>query len=261
MKDTQHTMDTMADTLKKLYADELRFPSSKKKSPKIPTIDLSRKARLFILLAALGAVLLLAMTITYNQIVSLREAVYSNTGRVHAEMQRRNNLFGNIVELYLSYTDLEKQIFSNVAEVRSQVAQTQKLLKQEKVAKALPTATPSAPTLKALKGSVGGIDSSLAQLMAVVEQYPNLMSFEPHKNLVHNIVLTEDRVATERGQLNASIRMYNNKIAIFPYKYIAMVFGFERLAYFEPTADIKIPPKLTPYPEFQHLRIAPETEH
>ena len=66
MKDTQHTMDTMADTLKKLYADELRFPSSKKKSPKIPTIDLSRKARLFILLAALGAVSLLAMTITYN---------------------------------------------------------------------------------------------------------------------------------------------------------------------------------------------------
>ena len=262
MKDTQYTMDSMADTLKKLYADELRFPSSKKKSPKIPTVDLSRKVRLIILLSALGVVSLMAATLTYNQIVSLREAVYSNTGRVHAEMQRRNNLFGNIVELYLSYTDLEKQIFSNVAEVRSQVAQTQKLLKQEKVAKALSPVAPSAPTLsKALKGSVGGIDSSLAQLLAVVEQYPNLMSFEPHKNLVHNIVLTEDRVATERGGLNASIRMYNNKIAMFPYKYIAAIFGFERLAYFEPTADIKIPPKLTPYPEFQHLRIQSETKH
>ncbi len=257
MKDTQHSMDSMADTLKKLYADELRFPSSKKKLPKIPTVDLSRKVRLIILLGALGVVSLLAMTVTYNQIISLREAVYSNTGRVYAEMQRRNNLFGNIVELYLSYTDLEKQIFKDVAEVRSQVAETQKLLKQEKGV----TPSASAPGAnKALKGSIRGIDSSLGQLMAVVEQYPNLMSFEPHKNLVNNIVLTEDRMITERGRLNASIRMYNNKIALFPYKYLAMTFGFERLAYFEPDAEIKIPPKLTPYPEFQHLRITPETE-
>ncbi len=259
MKDTQNTMDSMAETLKKLYADDLRFASSKKNLPKVPSIDLSRRARLFLGMGLLAVTAMMAATITYNQIITLREAVYSNTGRVHAEMQRRNNLFANIVELYLSYTDLEKQIFMDVAEVRSQVGKTQKLLKEQKMADVLASAPESLPALtKGLKGSVAGIDSSLAQLMAVVEQYPNLMSFEPHKNLVQNIVLTEDRVITERGKLNDSIRMYNNKVAIFPFKYIAMAFGFDRLEYFEPSEAIKIPPKLTPYPEFQHLKLDPE---
>lgn len=253
MKDTQYTMDSMADTLKKLYGDELRIPSLRKRLPQATNI--SEKSRIFILIGILITVALTAATVTYNQIVTLREAVFSNNGRVNAEMQRRNNLFANIVELYLSYTVLEKQIFSHVAEVRGHVQETQKLLDRIKAEAVLPQANPPGASLgKNLKGPVKSIDTSLSQLLAIFEQYPNLKSFEPHANLVTNIVLSENRVITERGRLNESIRMFNNKIAKFPYRYLAWVFGFERLAYFEPDADIKAPPKLK-WKEFEHLRL------
>jgi LemA protein len=257
MKDTKHTMENMADTLKKLYGDELRFTPTKKGVPK--RVDFSQQARILFFIGMLGAVSLASAVFTFNQIVTLKEAVFSNQGRVHAEMQRRNNLFSNLVELYLSYTELEKNIFSHVAEVRGQVQETQKLL--DKV-KASPINNPQVPIGKVLNGSVGNIDTSLSRLLAVVEQYPDLKAFEPHKNLVQNIVLSEDRIITERGNMNTSIRTYNNLIAKFPYRYLAWVFGFDRMEYFEPSQEIQAPPKLT-WGEFKALRehTTTETKH
>jgi LemA protein len=254
MKDTKHTMENMADTLKKLYGDELRFTPTKKSAPK--PVSLSQKARLFFFLGILSFISLASAIFTFNQIVTLKEAVYSNQGRVHAEMQRRNNLFSNLVELYLSYTELEKDIFSHVAEVRGQVEETQKLL--DKV-KATPINNSQIPMAKSLNGSVGNIDTTLSRLMAVVEQYPDLKAFEPHKNLVHNIVLSEDRIITERGNLNTAVRIYNNLIAQFPYRYLAWVFGFDRMDYFEPSQATKTPPKLT-WGEFKSLRDNKDSE-
>ena len=258
MKDTKHTMENMADTLKKLYGDELRFTPTRKSAPK--NVDFSQQARLLFLIGVLGAVSLASAVFTFNQIVTLKEAVYSNQGRVNAEMQRRNNLFGNLVELYLSYTELEKDIFSHVAEVRGQVQQTQKILDKVKAEKLLPSGNnPQIPITKNLTGSVGNIDTSLSRLLAIFEQYPNLKAFEPHKNLVHNIVLSENRVITERGNVNTSIRAYNNLIAKFPYRYLAWIFDFERLEYFAATDEIKAPPQLT-WGEFKALRGSMESE-
>ena len=115
------------------------------------------------------------------------------------------------------------------------------------------------PLGKNLNGSVGSIDTSLSRLLAIFEQYPNLKAFEPHKNLVSNIVLSEDRIIMERGNLNTAIRTYNNLIAQFPYRYLAWVFNFDRMQYFEPAQETKVPPKLT-WGEFKVLRESIESE-
>lgn len=255
MDPKQSTMGEMADVLKKLYAEDLSpGPKSPKKNGSRKGKKISDKGRLYILIGTLLAVMFAATIVSYNQIISYREAIYSNKGRVRAEMQRRTNLFNNLVELYLSYTNLEKETFSHIAEVRNQVKETQKLIQQMKGQGVTPSENPGT-----LTEPVKGIDSTLTQLLAVVEQYPTLQSFEPHKNLILNIVGTEDRIATERGRLNMSIRKYNNMIAIFPYKYMAYTLGFERIGYLEIAPETKQPPTLK-WNEFLSLRQAQEAE-
>ena len=188
------------------------------------------------------AILILSVTSLYNfnRFISLQEAVFSAKGHVEANLQRRKNLFGNLVNITLNQAAIEEEIFRHVADVRSDLNKTKELLTEiAKDPNALafldsPTAGQSTTT----------IASSLSRLLAVVEQYPDLKSSTTYQQLMDKLVEIENRISERRTEYNDNARMYNHAVSAFPWYLLAKATGFSRVDYFKASPEVEKVPVL-----------------
>lgn len=62
--------------------------------------------------------------------------------------------------------------------------------------------------------------------MILSENYPELKADEQFRNLISNLIKIEDELMNARKYYNAIVRIYNNKIEIFPNCLIAKLWLF-----------------------------------
>lgn len=183
-----------------------------------------------------------ALSVAYykvNYFIMRLEDTRAKEANLEAAIQRRTNLFANLVKLTLNHAALEHAVFSHTSEMRTEIIKTSKL--PDAIAEALTKETarvspaPGRPgetarvdweqILKSLS-SQGGLDSSVGRLLAMVEQYPNIKSSETYQHAMTALIEMEDRIALRRGELNESLRLYNTAVTSFPWEYLASVSGF-----------------------------------
>src|SRR5215470_12425629 len=73
---------------------------------------------------AIGSTLLAALTLSgcgYNRLASMREAIDTAWAQVQVQLQRRNDLVPNLVEVTKGYAKHEKEIFEAVANARARM--------------------------------------------------------------------------------------------------------------------------------------------
>jgi LemA protein len=80
--------------------------------------------------------------------------------------------------------------------------------------------------------------------MVVSERYPDLKANENYKQLMTELTGTENRIAIERKAFNDEVKLYNQKVVVFPRKAWASLFGFEPRAYFEADKSAQKAPKI-----------------
>src|SRR5207302_4256659 len=71
-----------------------------------------------------GAALLCVMTLAgcgYNEMVAMRESIDAAWAQVENQLQRRNDLIPNLVEVTKGYAAHEKEIFDHIADARSRL--------------------------------------------------------------------------------------------------------------------------------------------
>ena len=154
-----------------------------------------------ILICALGCVS------SYNTIVSLHETITAKWAQVDNQIQRRADLIPNLVATVKGYAAHEKTLFEEVTNARSRWAGARTV--DEKVAAA------------------GTMDSALARLIAVSENYPQLKADGTFLRLMDELSGTENRVAVERMRYNEAVRDYNITVRRFPGAVVARIFGFK----------------------------------
>ncbi|HEY7679483.1 MAG TPA: LemA family protein, partial [Terriglobia bacterium] len=89
------------------------------------------------------------------------------------------------------------------------------------------------------------IESALARLLVVVENYPNLKANENFLRLQDELAGTENRIAVERRRYNESVQDYNTYIQLFPNSLVASLSGFAREdAYFTATEEARPVPQV-----------------
>lgn len=161
----------------------------------------------------------------YNTMVSMREEVEAAWAQVENQLQRRNDLIPNLVEVTKGYAAHERGVFESIAEARA------KLLgagtRGEKIAAATE------------------ISSALSRLLALSERYPELKADRQFARLSDELAGTENRIATERRRYNEAVRAYNTYIKSFPTLLSARMFGFEPEKYFD------VPPEAQQVPRVQ----------
>ncbi|MEI6984551.1 MAG: LemA family protein [Rhodospirillaceae bacterium] len=184
-----------------------------------------------------------AISVVYYKInifIMHMEDTRAKEANLEAAIQRRVNLFTNVVKLTLNHAALEHAVFSHTAEMRTEIIKKSKLpdALAEAIGKELSRAAPTGPgqvggaagrmdweqIVKSLAG--GDAESSVGRLLAMVEQYPNIKSSETYLRAIGALIEMEDRVAERRAELNESYRLYNTEVTSFPWQYMASATGF-----------------------------------
>jgi LemA protein len=161
---------------------------------------------------------------SYNKFTSQEELVKQQWSEIQNQLQRRNDLIGNLVETVKGYAAQERDIFIQIAESRAKLS----------------GATTPAEQIEAANQQ----SAALARLLVIVEAYPQLKSNETFLRLMDQIEGTENRIAVARGRYNEAARNYNQLRRRFPSNVTAKVFGFQEYPYFEAPADAQKAPKV-----------------
>jgi LemA protein len=160
-----------------------------------------------------------------NELVTQRESINGAWSQVDVALQRRSDLVPNLVETVKGFAAQEKEVFTNIANARAQMAGARN--PQERIA------------------ANSALDSALSRLLVVVENYPQLKSNENFLRLQDELTGTENRISVERRRYNEVVQRYNTTIELFPNNLVSGMFGFSRNdAYFKTDPGARETPKV-----------------
>ena len=166
-----------------------------------------------IIVGALVLLVVLALILSYNGLVRLRNRIDNAWSQIDVQLKRRYDLIPNLVETVKGYAAHERQTLESVTQARANAINAQ------------------GPAQQAEAENV--LSGALKSLFAVAEQYPDLKANQNFLSLQEELTSTEDRVAYARQFYNDSVLSYNNKLQTFPRNVIAGMFNFEKREYFE----------------------------
>lgn len=187
--------------------------------------------KLWIVIIAVVAIILLWGVTTYNGFVKKQEAMTTAWGQVENVYQRRADLVPNLVALVKNYTEYEQGTLIAVTEARAKAAQT-----------TVNTENFDENEFANFESAQDELGNSLNRLIVSVENYPDLKANEEYLTLQAQLAGCENRILTERQRFNETAMVYNQSIRKFPNNLIANMFGFERRPYFEADAGAEKAP-------------------
>src|SRR5215467_4685432 len=161
----------------------------------------------------------------YNTIQRLDEQASSAQGQISVQLQRRNDLIGNLVNTVKGYAQHEEAVFTQVAQARSGLTSAIASKDPEQMANA------NQQVSNALRG-----------LMVQVEAYPQLKADQGFLRLQDELTGTENRIAVARNDYNQAVNQYNSLIRTFPTVITAKVTGAQPRKYFTATAGAEAAP-------------------
>jgi LemA protein len=160
----------------------------------------------------------------YNSFVRQNEAVTTQWAQVESQYQRRYDLIPNVVSSVQGAMKQETAVFTALAEARTRYA--------------------GAATPDQRAAAAGQVESSLARLLVVMENYPQLKSIDTVQSLIAELAGSENRVAVERMRYNETVQSYNVGVKTFPGALIASMFGFAPRTMFEAQSGAEVAPKV-----------------
>lgn len=181
-------------------------------------------------LIAIAVVALLLISVggclvgNYNKLVTGKEQVDQKWAQVNNQLQRRNDLIGNLAETVKGTATQEQAVFGAIADARAKMA----------------GATTPEQGIEAGRA----MDSALGRLLVVVENYPQLRSNEAFVQLMDELAGTENRLATERMRYNEVVQSFNVLVKRFPMNLFATMFNYKEAIYYPVSEAAKAVPKV-----------------
>ncbi len=161
------------------------------------------------------------LILMYNGLVDVRNRRKRSWSPIDIQLKRRADLIPRLAECVKGYTQHENEVQAALAEMRSTGTIT------------TPTDTPNNEEIQAGAQTTMAQGRAMAQLVAVVEAYPDLKANELYQNLHTNLIDTEDRVALARRFFNESVTAYNNRIETLPDVILAKIARFYSATLYE----------------------------
>ncbi|MBF0158087.1 MAG: LemA family protein [Magnetococcales bacterium] len=238
-------MRRMKQLMRQIYQEE----NLTVKPVKLPPI----KLKTLIVAVSMASVLILGTTMlwNFNRFTTAEEHVLSAMGHINDALQRRSNLFRNLINLTLNQAALEQEIFRHTADARAGMVTPPPQL---------PAVTSNPPAAAATEGGDAATNvpnsaaallsaTGLPRLLAVAEQHPDLKAATTYQQLMDKMVVSENLIFERRDDYNEKVRIYNTMITVFPWWFMAKLTGFKRYPYF--VTDVG--------PDHRMLDLTPET--
>jgi len=164
------------------------------------------RSRTFVRALALALAGLALAGCGINTIPTLQERAKASWSEVLNQYQRRADLIPNLVETVKGYAAQESKVLTEVVEARAKATQMQ----------IPPDILTNPEAFKKFQEVQGQLTGSLARLLAVVENYPDLKSNQNFLALQSQLEGTENRIAIARGDYIKAVQAYNTEIRTIP---------------------------------------------
>lgn len=175
---------------------------------------------------AVLAVLVFWSVGAYNRLVRLKNTIANAFGQIDVQLKRRYDLIPNLVESAKKYLSHERETLEAVITARNQAKSASDTVRS-RPANALAVTT--------LAVAEQALSSSLGQLFALNEAYPELKADQTIRDLSEELTSTENKVTFARQAFNDAVLDYNNAQGQFPAVLVARVFSFEPAAMLQAT--------------------------
>ncbi len=172
---------------------------------------------LLIGLPVLLVLLALWLIASYNGFVKRRNRVEEAFATMDVYLKKRYDLIPNVVETVKGYAKHESETFEKVVVARNMAA--------------------NAGTTEEKIAGENMLQSTLKNLFALAESYPELKANENFIKLQDQLSAIEGEIANSRKFYNAIVKEFNTGLEVFPSNIAAKLFGFSRRSLFEVEAE------------------------
>jgi len=162
-------------------------------------------------------VLLIYIFVLYNSFVKLDNKANEAFSTMDVYLKKRWDLIPNIVEVVKGYSKHEKNTLEELVSLRNKTYDN--MTNNEKIK------------------TNESISNDISKIMVLAESYPELKASENFINLSKNLTKVEDEIANSRKYYNAVVRMFNNKVSMFPSNICAKIFGYKEKDMFEANSN------------------------
>ncbi len=175
-----------------------------------------------ICLIALGVILGIALIFgiwviaSRNGFVKKKNDVEEAFSTMDVYLKKRYDLIPNLVETVKGYAKHESETLTNVMKARSACLDSKNTDDRVKNENAL--------------------TQTLGRLYKVTENYPQLKADGQFSSLMKTLNQVEGEITSARKYYNGTVKIYNNKVELFPSSIIAKWFKFEKRNLFEVSA-------------------------
>jgi len=166
----------------------------------------------------LPLIIILAIVATlmwmYNTLIARKNDVMKSFGFIDVQLKKRFDLVPNLVETVKEYMGYEKNLLTDVTELRAK-------------------AMASGYNEKERIGYENQLTQKLGNIMVAAENYPDLKASQSFMQLQTTWKDLEDQIATARMAYNISVTRYNNAVEMFPTNLMATMIDYKIKPLFE----------------------------
>lgn len=166
---------------------------------------------LYVVIGIVGVIIIYEL-ILFNGLIKLQNRVDEAFATMDVYLKKRWDLVPNLVEVVQGYAKYEKETLESVVRLRNKTYDSlgldDKLQTNEELGR------------------------NIQKIMVLAENYPELRAEENFRNLSKELVQVEDDILNARKYYNGVVRIYNNKLEVFPNNLGAKIFGFKIKKYF-----------------------------
>lgn len=159
------------------------------------------------------AIVVIWFIFAYNRFIRLITRAKEAWSDIDVQTKRRYDLIPNLVSTVKGYAAHESTAFENVTKARAMAM--------------------GAGSLQEKAGAENMLSNALKSLFAVAEAYPDLKANQNFLDLQRELADTEDKIQAARRFYNANVRDLNIATDSFPSNFIAKIFNFSKMEFFD----------------------------
>lgn len=173
----------------------------------------NRSNMMTIIIVAVAIIVAAYLISIYNKLVKLKTLMQEGWSGIDVQLKKRYDLIPNLINTVKGYATHEKEVFENVAAMRSVGI--------------------NAKTIKEQEQAENQITQALGRLFAVAENYPELKANTNFMELQRELSQVENDIQMSRRYYNGTVRENNILIESFPSNIVANLFTFKTGEFFE----------------------------
>lgn len=167
---------------------------------------------IYVVIAVIIIIVIYAIVL-FNSFSSLDNKVKEAFSTMDIYLKKRWDLVPNLVEVVKSYAKHEKDTLEEITKLRGNTYDD--MSNDEKI-----------------KTNIK-LNRDIDKIMLLVEAYPELKASDNFKDLSDKLVKIEDDIANSRKYYNGTVRIFNNKVEMFPNNIFAKIFSYKSKPMFE----------------------------